>query len=243
MSVPNLPFTIPAGEGQEFILTASVFRLDTFPSGLLLGINGGREIARSEGFLFRGEVTRLRVENPTGGALTGSLSYGMGDIDLPGVTSLVGTIALPSGASTAALQTTGNASLASMDGKLPSLSGGKVPVTDPTALPLPSGAATAANQSTANGYLATLATPTARAVRVIAFNAGGDVVVSGARSLDILNTHTSLSVTISGSGFSTFTLGPGQGISWPLLNPRETSYQNVTITTPASGTGTISYVV
>ena len=49
---------------------------------------------------------------------------------------------LPSGAATSALQGTGNASLASIDGKVPALSGGKVPVTDPTVLPLPTGAST-----------------------------------------------------------------------------------------------------
>lgn len=45
---------------------------------------------------------------------------------------------------TAAAQGTGNASLAAIEGKLPAQVGGKVPVTDPTALPLPAGAATAA---------------------------------------------------------------------------------------------------
>lgn len=55
---------------------------------------------------------------------------------------------LPAGAATSAAQTAGNASLASVDGKLPALSGGKVPVTDPTALPLPSGAATQATLAT-----------------------------------------------------------------------------------------------
>lgn len=63
------------------------------------------------------------------------------------------------------------ASAGSIDGKLPALSGGKVPVTGPltdselratavpvsaTSLPLPSGAATAANQSTANSSLSSI---------------------------------------------------------------------------------------
>lgn len=51
------------------------------------------------------------------------------------------TVGLPSGASTAANQTTGNTSLASIDTKLGS------------SLPLPSGAATSANQSTANAAI------------------------------------------------------------------------------------------
>jgi hypothetical protein len=59
---------------------------------------------------------------------------------------------------TAAAQTTGNASLTSIDGKLPALSGGKVPVTDPVALPLPLGAATSALQTTGNTSLGNLDT-------------------------------------------------------------------------------------
>lgn len=71
---------------------------------------------------------------------------------------------LPTGAATSSLQTTGNASLTSMDGKIPSLVSGRMPidgsgVTQPVSaasLPLPSGAATSALQSTIN---ATLGTP------------------------------------------------------------------------------------
>jgi hypothetical protein len=85
---------------------------------------------------------------------------------------------LPSGASTAANQTTANTSLNSIDGKLPALSSGRVPVdvgssinvgeveikndtgnpvpVSAASLPLPTGAATAANQSTANSSLASL---------------------------------------------------------------------------------------
>lgn len=65
------------------------------------------------------------------------------------------SLPLPAGASTAALQAAGNASLASIDGKAPALVAGRVPVdgsgaTQPisaAALPLPSGAATSANQT------------------------------------------------------------------------------------------------
>ena len=42
------------------------------------------------------------------------------------------SLPLPSGAATSAAQTTGNASLASIDGKTPALSGGMVPVVTPT---------------------------------------------------------------------------------------------------------------
>ena len=57
--------------------------------------------------------------------------------------------ALPTGAATSAAQTTGNASLASIDGKLPALSGGAVPVTGTVAV-TGAGDASAANQTTLN---------------------------------------------------------------------------------------------
>lgn len=77
------------------------------------------------------------------------------------ITNISGTVSLPTGASTATLQTTGNTSLNSIDTKTPALSGGRVPVesnlvqglTDSqlrasavpvsaASLPLPTGAAT-----------------------------------------------------------------------------------------------------
>lgn len=70
------------------------------------------------------------------------------------------TLPLPTGASTSSLQTTGNNSLSSIDGKTPALSSGKVPVTDPTSLPLPTGASTSSNQTTANNSLASIDTKT-----------------------------------------------------------------------------------
>lgn len=74
--------------------------------------------------------------------------------------------ALPTGASTAAKQDTGNTSLSSIDTKTPALVSGRVPVdgsgvTQPvsaSSLPLPTGAATAANQSTANASLSSIDT-------------------------------------------------------------------------------------
>jgi hypothetical protein len=72
--------------------------------------------------------------------------------------------ALPTGASTAAKQDTGNTSLASIDGKTPALVTGRVPVdgsgvTQPVSaasLPLPTGASTSALQSTANASLSSI---------------------------------------------------------------------------------------
>lgn len=74
---------------------------------------------------------------------------------------------LPSGASTSALQTTGNTSLASIDGKTPALASGRVPVdgsgvTQPvsvSSLPLPSGAATETKLEAIRALLAAPVTP------------------------------------------------------------------------------------
>jgi hypothetical protein len=78
------------------------------------------------------------------------------------INNITGTVSLPTGASTSALQTAGNASLSSIDGKLNSLGqkamAASMPVviasdqsTVPVSMasaPLPTGAATAANQTT-----------------------------------------------------------------------------------------------
>lgn len=70
------------------------------------------------------------------------------------INNIVGTVSLPTGASTAANQSTANSSLSSIDTKTPTLVSGRVPVdgsgvTQPVSaasLPLPAGAATAAKQ-------------------------------------------------------------------------------------------------
>jgi len=89
--------------------------------------------------------------------------------------NLSGTISLPTGASTSALQTTGNTSLASIAAGTPTSLGAKttansmavniasdqtVPVSIASAIPLPTGAATSANQATENSSLSTIATNT-----------------------------------------------------------------------------------
>lgn len=70
------------------------------------------------------------------------------------IQNITGSITLPTGASTSAQQTTGNTSLASIDGKLTTTGNGlKV---DVQASVLPTGAATSANQTTANTSLASI---------------------------------------------------------------------------------------
>jgi hypothetical protein len=83
----------------------------------------------------------------------------------------VATQPLPTGASTSALQTTGNTSLSSIDGKLPTLVSGSIPVTGaltdtqlrasavPVSVatqPLPTGASTSALQTTGNTSLSSI---------------------------------------------------------------------------------------
>lgn len=83
------------------------------------------------------------------------------------VTNLSGTVSLPTGASTSALQTSGNASLTSIDSKLTSPLTVTGPLTDTqlraTAVPISgtvavTGVATAANQTTANASLSSIDT-------------------------------------------------------------------------------------
>jgi hypothetical protein len=83
---------------------------------------------------------------------------------MPEISVTVPPLEFPATAATLAAQTTGNASLASLDGKAPALVSGRVPVdgsavTQPVsaaALPLPTGAATSAAQTTGNASLASL---------------------------------------------------------------------------------------
>jgi len=66
---------------------------------------------------------------------------------------VVSSSVLPTGGSTATLQTSGNASLTSIDGKITACDTGAVVVSSSA---LPSGASTSANQSTANGLLSSI---------------------------------------------------------------------------------------
>ena len=90
----------------------------------------------------------------------------------------VQSMPIVAGQATSSLQVTGNNSLASMDTKTPALSGGKVPVTDPTALPLPAGASTSALQTTANTSLSSMDTKTPALV-------GGKVPVTDPAALPL----------------------------------------------------------
>lgn len=96
-----------------------------------------------------GKAVAIQVDENGVVATSGGGGGGGGNVV---VTSSV----LPTGASTSTLQTTGNTSLGNIDTKTPALVSGKVPVTDPTALPLPTGASTSANQTSTNTKLDTI---------------------------------------------------------------------------------------
>lgn len=117
------------------------------------------------------------------------------------------SLPLPAGASTSALQTTGNTSLASIDGKLNSLGqkamAASVPVTiasdqsavpvSAASLPLPSGAATSANQTNGN-QIAQIIDP--GGVNKLSIGASGNVLVSGLAAVG--NSPVLNPITVSG---------------------------------------------
>ena len=143
-------------------------------------------VTTTYGLVHRQVISIADPESPTAYAtLTGSsLNVNVSNASLAAtqsgtwnINNISGTVSLPTGASTATLQTTGNTSLNSIDTKTPALSGGRVPVesnlvqglTDTqlrasavpvsaASLPLPTGAATATLQTTGNNTLSNIDT-------------------------------------------------------------------------------------
>jgi len=133
------------------------------------------------------------------------------------------SLPLPAGASTAALQTTGNSSLSSIDGKIPSnltvtatrlLTDGSG-VTQPisaASLPLPSGASTSALQTTGNSSLSSIDTKTPALGQALA--AASVPVVLTAAQLSTLTPLSTVAVTQSTSPWvvsGTVTANAGSG--------------------------------
>lgn len=107
------------------------------------------------------------VSNSTGLGVSSLPPLPAGSNTIGSINNISGTITLPTGASTSALQTTGNTSLSSIDGKMTNTGSGlKVDgsgVTQPVSavsLPLPSGASTSALQNTGNTSLSSIDTKT-----------------------------------------------------------------------------------
>lgn len=147
-----------------------------------------------------------------GGSLTVDGSVNAVQSGTWNINNISGTISLPTGASTSALQTTGNTSLSSIDSKTPALVSGRQPVdgsgvTQPisaTSLPLPTGASTAANQTTANTSLASIDAGIPAAL--------GQTTMAASMPVTIASNQTDLSVK-----------GPEAVGATPAVNPVQDS--------------------
>jgi hypothetical protein len=154
------------------------------------------------------------------------------------VTNVSGVVSLPTGASTAANQTTGNSSLSSIDTKTPALVTGRVPVdgsavTQPisaASLPLPAGAATQATLSSIDAK----------------FSALGQNTMSASTPVVLSSNHSDISVKNKSSSFSnitttgTTTIKSGAGIFRRLvINTKGVSSNTFTIYDNTAGSGTV----
>ncbi len=233
-------FTLAAGAFRDFNGQFDFLHFETLPPGVTVELNGTPPLAQKQGAVRQGvpgqnQIERFRFVNTIVTSAAIVIFFGTGTFTISGEAVISGALPLPTGASTAALQTTGNSSLASVDGKLPALSGGKVPVTDPTALPLPTGAATGAKQDTGNASLATLAaagTETARGATVT----NTTTAFNGKKSVSVLNRATSTgNVTVTFSDASTVVLLPGEGQSWSVSD-RLNTLTDISVTSPDATT-------
>ena len=150
---------------------------------------------------------------------------------------------LPTGASTGALQTTGNTSLASIDAKTPALVAGRQPVdgsgvTQPVsaaALPLPTGASTGALQTAGNTSLASIDGKT-------------PVLVAGRQPVD--GSGVTQPVSFAGSGYrhiaanGTLLCKSGAGVLRRIvINKKGTGANTLTVYDSLTGSGTIVAVI
>jgi hypothetical protein len=154
------------------------------------------------------------------------------------VTNVSGVVSLPTGASTAANQTTGNSSLSSIDTKTPALVTGRIPVdgsavTQPisaASLPLPAGAATQTTLSSIDAK----------------FSALGQNTMSASTPVVLSSNHSDISVKNKSSSFSnitttgTTTIKSGAGIFRRLvINTKGVSSNTFTIYDNTAGSGTV----
>ena len=166
-SVLTLAYNTAAFSSSDILLVL----YDTTDS-FNLNDGSGNPISSTSGALnISGTITATDAANGLTGSAVPTYAAQVGGVDGSGLlralsVSSAGVLALPTGASTSALQTTGNTTLASILTALgtPAQAGGSVsvsnfPATQPvsaTALPLPSGAATSALQTTGNTSLASI---------------------------------------------------------------------------------------
>jgi hypothetical protein len=82
-----------------------------------------------------------------------------------------------------------------------------------------------------------------RRPRIAALAAGESLTVAGARYLDVFNKSTTANLTLTVSGQPAYTLGPREGVPFPLLSPSEGAYSSVLVECPAGGSGVVAYVL
>lgn len=109
------------------------------------------------------------------------------------VTNVSGTVSLPTGASTSALQTTGNSSLSSIDGKVPAL--GQALAASSTPVVLTAAQVTTLTPPAAITGFSTEATLSALNAKVTAVNTGAVVLAAGAAAIGSVSVTGSVAVT------------------------------------------------
>ena len=154
------------------------------------------------------------------------------------VTNVSGVVSLPTGASTAANQTTGNSSLSSIDTKTPALVTGRVPVdgsavTQPisaASLPLPAGAATQATLSSIDAKFSALGQKT--------MSASVPVVLASNHSDIVTKKSASSYAHLNSTGTTTIKSGAGI-LRRVVINTKGTGSNTFTIYDNTSGSGTV----
>lgn len=207
-----------------------------------------------------GSSTLVAGENPSGDQqplqtdATGALitTPASGSVQDVNVVSSV----LPTGASTSALQTAGNASLTSIDSKLTAPLSVTGPLTDTqlraspvpvsaASLPLPTGAATAANQATEIASLASIDTKLTSPLTVSVNNFPGTQPVSGTVTVTQAtgtNLHAVIdSGTVAATQSGTWNITNITGtVSLPTGAATETTLSAINTKTPALGQATMA---
>jgi hypothetical protein len=228
LSIPALsPSTFPLG-GVDFIY------FHTVPDGVAVKLNGESESSFLQGETHQGEPGSAAIQsvtfiNQTAGALAVRIVFGLGKMTVAGVATLSGAIPLPSGASTAALQTTQTTRL-------------NLLATEATL----AASATAAKQDTQTTRLNLLATEATLAAltaantdtaKIVNLGASSGFTYTGCKSFSLLNTGAgNVVITVAGIAGN---LPAGYGVDFPLSKPLNL-LAPILVTTGAGGAALIS---
>lgn len=112
-------FSLGAGAARDFTGQFDFIHYDTLPAGVTVELNGTPPLAQKQGAVRQGvpganQIERFRFVNTTAGSLDVVVFFGTGTFTISGEVALSGSFPLPTGASTAAKQDTGNTSLATL---------------------------------------------------------------------------------------------------------------------------------